>query len=93
MLAKDPLPLLPLYIRLPRSGSKDPLFNLGRSALNNLVLPTAANGYRPPVKSLVMKSQKHATRGIRMIVVESLAAYLQSLLPAEEVANPTSTTD
>ena len=77
---------LPEFIRLPRSGAKDPITSLNRSALNALILPTRENGYKPPVLSVVLKSRKGATRGVRLINVRSLLDYLQGLLPEESQA-------
>lgn len=71
-------PTLPATIQLPKVGRRCSVSGLSRSALNALILPCSANGYKPAVKSIVVK-QKHATRGIRLIVVESLLAYLKSL--------------
>ena len=84
-LAKDPPEhnVLPLYIRLPRSGTREPLTGLSRSCLNGLVLPTAANGYRPPVKSVVLKGSKSATRGCRLIPLSNLTEFLNGLLPED----------
>ncbi|RBP41472.1 hypothetical protein DES53_107304 [Roseimicrobium gellanilyticum] len=76
--------LLPAFIRLPKSPAQCPLTGLSRSALNELILPCAANGYKPPVKSIVLK-KKHAVRGVRLIHVGSLLNYLNSL-NGEEVA-------
>jgi len=47
--------------------------------LNALILPTAANNYRPAVKSVVLKSHKAASRGVRLIFVDSLKIHLESL--------------
>lgn len=71
--------ILPLYIRLPKSGTQCPLTGLVRSSLNALILPTAANNYRPAVKSVVLKSHKAASRGVRLIFVDSLKIHLESL--------------
>lgn len=70
---------VPLYIRLPKSGTQCPLTGLVRSSYNALILPTAANNYRPPVKSVVLKSRNAASRGVRLILVESLKIHLASL--------------
>ena len=72
-------PIVPEFIRLPKTGTRDPLTSNSRSTLNSMILPTKANGFRPPVKSIVLKSHKHAARGVRMIVVSSLLAYLHGL--------------
>jgi len=69
---------LPVYTRLPKSPDHCPLTGLSRSALNELILPTQSNGGRPPVKSVVHK-KRHAQRGVRLIEVDSLLAYLANL--------------
>lgn len=76
---------LPVFIRLPKSPAHCPLTGLSRSALYELILPCPANGFKPPVRSKVVK-KKHASRGIRLIEVASLLAYLNSL-GGEEVAS------
>lgn len=80
-------PAVPEFIRLPQSGTRDPIFGLSRSALNNLILPCAANGFKPPVRSISLK-QKYAVRGIRLIYVESLREYLRSLSAPEQSSSP-----
>lgn len=65
----------PLYIRLPKTGTRCPRTGLSRSALNSLILPTKGNGYDPPVASKVVR-QQGKTRGIRLILWESLKAHL-----------------
>lgn len=70
------------YLRLPRSGSRDPIFGLSRSTWNNLILPTSGNRHQPPIKSVSLR--KHgAIRGTRLIVVESAQAFF-SRLEAEQ---------
>lgn len=71
--------IVPEFIRLPKTGTRDPLTSSSRSTLNSIILPTKANGFRPPVKSIVLKSHQHAARGVRMIVVSSLLTYLHGL--------------
>jgi len=72
---KTPTPLLPEWIRLPRSGEKCPYSSLSRSTLNALILPCKANKNRPVVKSSVLP-QPGATRGVRLIHRESLMEYI-----------------
>lgn len=78
----NPIPNRPEFLRLPKSGQRDPLTGLSRSALNALILPTKENSRRPPVKSVVLKSRKSADRGTRLIDVASLLEYLNSLAAA-----------
>jgi hypothetical protein len=66
------------YIRLPRSGSKDPIFGLSRSTWNNLILPTVANRNKPAIKSVSLR-RNGAFRGTRLIVVESAIAFFNKL--------------
>ncbi len=76
--------VLPVYVRLPRSGHRCHLTGLSRFSLNLLVLPCSANSYRAPVKSIVVK-QPGAVRGPRLILVESLLAHLASLASDDSV--------
>jgi len=62
-------------MRLPRSGQADPITGLRRSTLNDLILPTAANGFKPPVRSIVLRKPGRS-RGCRLIDVSSLLAFL-----------------
>ena len=66
------------WLRLPPPGTKDPDYGLHRGTLNELILPSEANGYKPPVRSLVIK-KRGAVRGIRLIHRPSLDAYLSKL--------------
>lgn len=66
------------WLRLPKTGEKCRVSNLSRSSLNQLVLPSARNGYRPLVRSVVLK-QPGAIRGIRLISKISLLAFINSL--------------
>ena len=75
-----PVQSYPEWIRLPRSGDKCPYSNLSRSTLNNLILPCAANGHCPPVKSASIRA-RYATRGIRMINLPSLLEYIEAQAP------------
>jgi len=65
----------PETIRLPKAGELDPYFGMARSALNELVLPTAKNDFKPAVKSFVLR-QRGARTGIRLICFRSLRAYI-----------------
>jgi hypothetical protein len=70
-------PPRPLYIRLPRAGTRCPYTDLPRSTLKDLCVSTKANNYRPPVRSISLKKSKHAKRGVRLIDYQSLIAYLR----------------
>lgn len=65
----------PETIRLPKAGELDPHFGLTRSAINELVLPTPRNNFKPPVKSFCLR-QRGAKTGIRLISFQSLKAYV-----------------
>lgn len=78
--------VLPVYVRLPRSGHRCQLTGLSRSSLDLLVLPCPANGYRARVKSIVVK-QPETVRGPRLILVESLLAHLASLASDDSVSS------
>ena len=71
----------PEFCRLPRSGQRCMISGLSRSKLNELILGSA-----PAVKSVVLR-KRGTTRGIRLINVGSLLAYLhqQAAEPAEAV--------
>jgi hypothetical protein len=70
-------PIEPETYRLPKAGQHDPYFGLGRSAINELILPTERNGHKPPVKSFVLR-QKGARTGIRLISFRSMRDYINS---------------
>jgi hypothetical protein len=68
----------PKYIRLPKAGTTCPYTGLARSAMNNLVLPTAANGFNPPVKSFCLRRDEQQKKGVRLVDYASLMAYIES---------------
>jgi len=68
----------PTYLRLPSAGTQDPIFGLSRSTWNNLILQCKANGGNPPIRSISVK-QRHALRGVRLVVVESALEYFAKL--------------
>ena len=72
-------PVQPYYIRLPKAGQICPISSLNRSKLNRLILPTASQP-TPPVKSIVVPNSGGNKRGVRLILRESLLAYLSGLL-------------
>lgn len=75
----------PEFIRLPKAGAQDPYTGFSRSGLNALILPTEANGFKPPVKSICLRN-RGAKRGIRLINYDSLIGYLHSLAEQQEAA-------
>jgi hypothetical protein len=68
---------LPEFVRLPKPGSRCHWTGLSRSALCELILPS-----RAPVRSVVLK-RRGAKRGIRLIHLPSLIAYLHTLTPLD----------
>ncbi len=68
----------PEYLRLPKPPLRCPVSGMSRSAINALILPTKANGFKPPVQSRVIKSHKHASRGTRLISRASLIAFIEA---------------
>lgn len=81
----EPVPIEPEFIRLPRTGQRDPLFGLSRGYLNYLILPSRSNGFKPKVRSCVLR-KKGAKSGVRLIEVKSLREYIRS--NAEQTAEP-----
>ncbi len=67
-----------VFIRLPQPGQRCPITGLSRSTMNELVLPSPLNDYRPPVKSRLLR-KRGASRGIRLVDHASLIEYLRSL--------------
>jgi hypothetical protein len=66
------------WIRVPRPGSRCSVTQLSRSTIYQLITPCAANGFKPPVASHVVKASRYAKRGTRLIDRESLLAYIQA---------------
>lgn len=71
-------PARPEFVRLPKPGTLCPWTGLSRSKLNELILPSPLNGYRPPVRSLSLRNRGQI-RAVRLICFDSLMAYLRSL--------------
>jgi hypothetical protein len=63
-------------IRLPKAGELCPITGLSRAKMNELILPTKRNNFRPPVASKSLK-QPGQVRGVRLVVLESLLDFLQ----------------
>jgi len=68
----------PEFLRLPKSGNLCPYSGLSRSGMNALILPTPGNNYRPPVRSVSLRARGQL-RAVRLVVYDSLMAYLHSL--------------
>lgn len=69
----------PIYLRLPRNRERCSLTGLPRTALHKLTVPCSANGFQPPVKSIVVRQNRYVTRGVRLIVRQSLLDHLKTL--------------
>ncbi len=68
-------PATPEFIRLPPPGKRCTYTGLSRSGMNNLILPCAVNGYKPPVRSVCLR-QRGAVRGTRLVNYRSLMDHL-----------------
>lgn len=66
----------PEFMRLPQPGGRCFYTGLSRSYLNELILPNEQNGYKPPVRSFVLR-RKGASTGVRLIDAESLFNYIR----------------
>jgi hypothetical protein len=75
--AKALQPEHPVHLRLPREGARCPFTDLPRSTLKDLCVPTKANNFKPPVRSISLWKSKYAQRGIRLIDYNSLMKYLR----------------
>jgi hypothetical protein len=63
------------FLRLPPVGQRCEITGMSRAALNALILPTPANGNKPPVKSFCLR-QPGARTGIRLISYPSLRQFI-----------------
>jgi hypothetical protein len=72
------------FLRLPPVGQRCPVTGLSRAALNAWILPTEANGGKPPVKSFVIR-QPGAKTGIRLISYQHLRFWI--LTHADDAQN------
>jgi hypothetical protein len=68
----------PEYIRLPKPYERCRLTGLSRATLAELSVPSEVNDFKPPVKSLLVR-KRGATRGIRLINLDSLLDHLRKL--------------
>ena len=70
----------PEFIRLPKLGLC-PITGLSRSKISDLISPNEGNGFKPPVKSVSLRKPGQ-TKGTRLIVLQSLLAYLRGEVAA-----------
>ena len=75
----NPLNVTPEFIRLPKPGTLCRWTGLSRSKLNELILPSPLNSFKPPVRSLSLRNRGQV-KAVRLIVLDSLLGYLRSLL-------------
>ena len=66
---------LPEFIRLPIKGLC-PITGLSRSKIYELILPSEANNYKPPVTSVSLRKTGQL-KGTRLVVLQSLLNYLR----------------
>jgi hypothetical protein len=76
---------------MPKPPNRCPISGLSRSKINELILPCAANGYKPPVLSRSLKSTKWATRGIRLYNVPSLLSWIEAQDSGASTSGPIAT--
>jgi len=74
----------PEFIPLPKRG-QCPITGLTRSKLYDLISPNEGNGFKPPVKSVSLRKPGQ-TKGTRLIVLQSLLAYLRGELEAFQLS-------
>ena len=53
----NPLNVTPEFIRLPKPGTLCRWTGLSRSKLNELILPSPVNSFKPPVRSLSLRNR------------------------------------
>jgi hypothetical protein len=82
--AGNPLNVTPEFIRLPKPGTLCRWTGLSRSKLNELILPSPLNSFKPPVRSLSLRNRGQV-KAVRLIVLDSLLSYLRSLLEQQSV--------
>ena len=80
------VPEHPTYIRLPAAGQRCPYTSMSRSALADKCVPNKSNDFKPPVRSVYLKANKHSKRGIRLVDYASLMNYLEREFAAQEAS-------
>jgi hypothetical protein len=78
--------ICPIFIRLPAPRERCPFTGMSRSGLADICVPNKANRFKPPVRSIYLKKNKYAKRGIRLIDYTSLMKYLWSEFAAQKSA-------
>jgi hypothetical protein len=82
----NPLNVTPEFIRLPKPGTLCRWTGLSRSKLNELILPSPVNSFKPPVRSLSLRNRGQL-KAVRLIVLDSLLSYLHSLLEQQSAGS------
>ena len=59
---------------------------MSRSALADKCVPNKSNNFKPPVRSVYLKANKHSKRGIRLVDYASLMNYLEREFVAQEAS-------
>lgn len=90
-LVKTSQPPRPEFIRLPRAGTLCPWTSLARSKMNQLILPSPLNNFRPPVQSFALRNRGQA-RATRLVVLESLLRYLHKMCEEQQQAKENKST-
>src|SRR5450432_1894673 len=65
------------FLRLPPAGRRCVETGLSRSAMNSLILPSAANDYSPPVRSFSLRRDGNRF-GARIVDFQSLRVYIHA---------------
>jgi hypothetical protein len=68
----------PKFIRLPKSGMRCSWTGLSRSGMNALILPSRANNFQAPVRSVSLR-QRGQVKATRLIIFDSLISHIYSL--------------
>ena len=67
----------PEFIRLPKPATLCPYTGLSRSKMNELVLPSELNNFKPPVKSISLRNRGQI-KAVRLVSYDSLLGYIRS---------------
>ena len=78
--------ITPEFIRLPKPGTLCRWTGLSRSKLNELILPSPLNSFKPPVRSLSLRNRGQV-KAVRLIVLDSLLGYLRGLLEQQSICD------
>jgi hypothetical protein len=65
------------FLRLPTAGHRCVETGLSRSALNSLILPSAANNFSPPVRSFSLRRPGNRF-GARIVDFQSLRDFIHA---------------